>query len=187
MHIIRGIKRMPNMKIPLFHCNLTPIVAELLALRSVVSNHPMDIYWEGDGMYFWDNFGNTRYWQMQKAGPTQIVECSVEFDYEKDLLDLTDLEQERVLAFSSYLVGFSETTPVGIKIDYLCQKAKLKVVRGFGRYDKTPQTTAFHDKYGNLSNRIKVIYCIKPGYNELLQSARIAREEDLWSSQYVSV
>lgn len=161
---------MPNMKIPLFHCNLAPVVAELLALRSVVSNHPMDIYWEGDGMYFWDDFGNARYWQMQKAGPTQIVECSVEFDYEKDL------EQERVLAFSSYLAGLSETTPVGMKIDYLCQKAKLKVVRGFGRYDKTPQTTAFHDKYGNLSNRIKVIYCIKPGHNELLQSARIAKK-----------
>lgn len=30
-------------------------------------------------------FGNARYWQMQKSGPTQIVECSVEFDYEKDL------------------------------------------------------------------------------------------------------
>lgn len=52
---------MPNMKIPLFHCNLAPVVAKLLALRSVVSNHPMDIYWEGDGMYFWDNFGNARY------------------------------------------------------------------------------------------------------------------------------
>lgn len=66
---------MPNMKIPLFHCNLTPIVAELLALRSVVSNHPMDIYWEGDGMYFWDNFGNARYWKMQK--PVQLRSSNV--------------------------------------------------------------------------------------------------------------
>jgi len=177
---------MPNMKIPLFHCNLAPVVAELLALRSVVSNHPMDIYWEGDGMYFWDNFGNARYWQMQKASPTQIVECSVEFDYEKDLLDLTDLEQERVLKRASERVKYIKYGKIGAKIDYFCLCEGLKIVRCFGVYEKTPQTGLFKGKRVHLSNKVKVIYCLKARHDELLKEAFIRKDEVSWVKRYLN-
>lgn len=49
--------------------------------------------WAGDGLYFWDNFGNAKYWlDTNKSGEKRcIVKSCLEID-ENYILDLTDYE-----------------------------------------------------------------------------------------------
>ena len=134
-----------------------------------ISSHPSDDIWGGRGMYFWDNLGNAKYWSRQKPGSTKIIKCMVSYNSE-DLLDLTDYEVESY--FAKVLREINENKklkkdfrnkPIGVKIDFLCKVMDFEIVRFFGEYKHTPQTDLINDteRPNKLTNKVKVIYCIK--------------------------
>jgi hypothetical protein len=53
--------------IKVYHCNLSEKCNEFISENKLLeSNHPYDSLWLGKGMYFWDNFGNAKYWKNEK-------------------------------------------------------------------------------------------------------------------------
>lgn len=162
---------MGDTKIPLYHCNYESTTSKLMDGQLIISRHQSDDIWGGRGMYFWDNMGNAKYWSTQKPGSTKIIKCVVSFDLEKDLMDLTDYEVESKFATLISMTGkHIRNKPIGKKIDYLCDRLGFKIVRFFGEYNHTPQTDLINDtnKPNNLTNKVKVIYCIKKKANLIM-------------------
>ena len=155
---------MGDTQIPLYHCNHESVTSQLMTGKLVISQHPNDDSWGGRGMYFWDNLGNARYWSKQKCGETKIVRCVVNFNFDDDILDLTDYYIESKFAKLLSLTGdFIKDKPIGKKIDYLCKNIGYKIVRFFGEYEQTPQTDLINDTNipNKLTNKVKIIYCVK--------------------------
>ena len=160
--------------VSLYHCNFEEQVNSFQKTRNlIISSHEEDDKWGGEGMYFWDNLGNAKYWEKEKNKKNpdlavSICRCQIKFDVDKDILDLTNLEAEQKF---EYIIKFKSNAekknfadaPIGEKIDFFCDFLSVKVVKFFGKYPKTPKTTAFNsdDKFQKLTNKIKVIYCLK--------------------------
>lgn len=151
-------------KIPLYHCNCESVASKLAKGQLVFSTHPDDDLWGGRGMYFWDNVGNANYWSKNKPNRTKIIRCVASFNSEDNLLDLTDNDVEfkfdKLLSLTDkHIID----KPIGKKIDYLCKSLDFKIVRFFGEYNSTPQTSLINDSNNpnKLTNKVKVIYCIK--------------------------
>lgn len=166
--------------IPLFHCNVPTTIQFLEKKKLIISDHPDDNSWGGRGMYFWDNEGNAKYWKTQKEKhnlSTEILKIYVSFNYEDDLLDLTDLEQERMLekiikfVSSSPKTKYLSNADIGSKIDFFCEKFGVKLVKFFGKYPFTPNTSVINsdDEKSKLTNKIKLIFCIKEGNDDLIK------------------
>lgn len=155
---------MEDTQIPLYHCNYESVTSELMKGKLVISQHPNDDIWGGSGMYFWDNLGNANYWSTRKHGVTKIVRCIVSFNFDDDILDLTDYDVEsRFAKLINLTDGVIKNKPIGKKIDYICDMINSKIVRFFGEYEQTPQTDLINDTNvpNKLTNKVKVIYCIK--------------------------
>lgn len=168
-------------KVECFHCNDKKKINSFMKNKElIISNHVMDEKWAGKGMYLWDNKGNAKYWYDQKkrhVDESEIGIISMFLEYSSEtLLDLTDLEQEKKCKkildfFSKNNVEVSSKDPLGIKIDFICERLGYKTVKIMGYYEKTP-TTGFLKK-SKVSNKNKVIYCVKDGNSDILKNFRI--------------
>lgn len=168
-------------KIPLYHCNCESVTSELANGQLVFSTHPDDDLWGGRGMYFWDNVGNANYWRKKKKTRTKIIRCVASFNSEENLLDLTDNDVEinfdRLLSLTDK--SFNDK-PIGKKIDFLCDYMGFKIVRFFGEYNRTPQTGLIDDTNSpnRLTNKVKVIYCIKSDDSLILSDFKDIKIEE---------
>ncbi|MGT2648067.1 hypothetical protein ACVRWF_05625 [Streptococcus uberis] len=168
---------MANTIIPLFHCNDTNVTSELLQKKLTISTHSADKEWGGYGMYFWDNKGNANFWATKKSGDAVIVKSYIAFDSDKDLLDLTDHDVELVM--ENILQKIEDKLPldalIGDKIDTVCEMLKVKIVKFFGKYEHMPQNKLINEDT-KLTNKVKIIYCIKEGNDSLLTECTIVKE-----------
>ena len=168
-------------KIPLYHCNCESVTSKLANGELVNSNHSDDELWGGRGMYFWDNVGNANYWRKQKSNRTKIIRCVASFNSEEDLMDLTDydveLNFEKLLNLTDRYYG---DKPIGKKIDFLCNLLDYKIVRFFGEYNRTPQTSLINDTNcpNRITNKVKVIYCIKHNEGLILSDFKDIKIEE---------
>lgn len=174
--------------ISLYHCNFENQINKLTEYSKLkISTHSKDNEWGGSGMYFWDNLGNAKYWKKEKQKRQfnhnlKIIMCHIEFDIDEDLLDLTDFFVEKKM--EELLYGLENTkeiikAPVGEKIDFLCKKLDVKVVKFFGDYSRTPKTIFTDtDSYNTrITNKVKVIYCVKEGNESLIIDSDIIDKE----------
>ena len=81
--------------------------------------------------------------------------------------------EKMIEKMSSHQISTNES--LGQKIDFLCSKFGYKVIKLFGDYPSTPQTDFLNSR--NVTNRIKVIYCIKRGCSDILKSRRLKDDE----------
>ena len=170
--------------IKLYHCNEEKTINCFIEEDELIfSEHVQDDNWAGQGMYFWDNVGNALYWKKQKmshVSPDEnvlIAECMLFLDRDY-FCDLTNFEEEKkfekmIEKMSSHQISTNES--LGQKIDFLCSKFGYKVIKLFGDYPSTPQTDFLNSR--NVTNRIKVIYCIKRGCSDILKSRRLKDDE----------
>mgnify|MGYP000854233694 CR=1 FL=1 len=170
--------------ISLYHCNFENHINMLTKNGKLkISTHSKDKEWGGSGMYFWDNVGNAKYWkrEKQKSQVNQklnIVRCNIEIDLDEDLLDLTDFFVEKDMEKLLYNLDSTKEickAPVGDKIDFICKKLEAKVVKFFGDYSRTPKTIFTDaDSYNTrITNKVKVIYCIKESNESLIIDSKI--------------
>ena len=76
----------------LYHCNDKTRCQKFLDNKKFMIESKEDGIWLGNGMYFWDNLSNAKFWyrkKQQKHDELLIVQSNVYTDF---LLDLTDLD-----------------------------------------------------------------------------------------------
>ena len=139
-----------------------------------------DTYWMGEGMYFWDNVGNSKYWKsvkLKQDGSKEYltVQANIFIDEDK-LLDLTDEEQveliERYWELYCKLDKCDKNPPLGIKIDKLVKFLEehtghhISIIKAIGDYNIN-QNKFDYLRYNNKFNgpqirgNLRTIYCIR--------------------------
>lgn len=76
----------------LYHCNDKTRCQKFLDNKKFMIESKENGIWLGNGMYFWDNLSNAKFWyrkKQQKHNELLIVQSNVYTDF---LLDLTDLD-----------------------------------------------------------------------------------------------
>ncbi|WIK66449.1 hypothetical protein [Globicatella sanguinis] len=159
----------------LYHANHPDIINEFITKRNlIISNHYDDANWCGKGMYFWDNKGNAIYWKNQ-GNNKKIIKLIASYD-ESEILDLTDLEIEKTV--NNIIEGMNtreiiSQASIGDKIDKISEMLDLNIVKVMGFYPKTPQTKLL--KKSRLTNKNKLIYCIKESGNQIIDYSTIEK------------
>lgn len=147
----------------------------------IISNHTYDETWCGEGMYFWDNKGNSNFWKKKKNDDSKIASCFLVFD-EEHLLDLSDYEvAERMQQFIDKLSqrdrNFRDEKP-GKKIDFLAKKLEIKIVKVIGLYPFSKESSFFPEiDAAHPSTSSKIIYCVKPGNSDIISERKLLEEE----------
>jgi hypothetical protein len=163
-------------KTTLYHVNTHAKVNNLIDNNELnISVHESDNQYTGTGMYFWDNKGNANYWlgeKLKHESKKNLCLLVISAEYSTDeLLDLMDYAQEKeyqnILSRLSKIGVFSGKT-LGEKVDYLCDYLGCKLVRSLTYYPGTPQTNLLEQS--RVTNKSKVIYCIKPGHYDIIKS-----------------
>lgn len=171
--------------IKLFHCNDRERVVKFVNDYNylILSKHKDDENWLGDGMYFWDNYGNSIYWKKEKVkhnvpeSELNIASCSLECNFSEYLCDLTDFEVEKKLqdlieiAEKQDLLG--KNKPLGDKIDFLLHDLNSKVVKGFSYYRCSPQSGLL--KKSKVTNKTKAIFCVKENNADIILNRKIVQ------------
>lgn len=166
-----------QLTIKCFHCNEKGKIEQFMVNKKpIVSTHKADNYWAGNGMYLWDNMGNANYWykeRQKKNNKENTSICKIIVSYEEDLmLDLTDPDEikkykKMINLMSSKKINLTIDDPIGIKIDFICDKFNKKIAKISGDYPHAGDKEFFGDVRVNNSN--KIIYCIKKGYFDIIK------------------
>jgi hypothetical protein len=137
-----------------------------------------DETWLGEGMYFWDNLSNAKYWARQKLRKHQeiktvsIVKGHVILDA---LLDLTDNDilttiDKLWLSYCSKHKNINKYSPLGIKINtlfrvYKSLNQKYDSIKVFGFYPSIKESYFFplgkKETSPRAVNDIRTIYCVR--------------------------
>lgn len=145
---------------------------ELSLLESVEDGH-----WLGNGMYFWDNLSNAKYWK-NKVESREIIEVLLIID---NILDLTDKEERKRLKRIFNLlkeqgiseienIDFDNNYQLGLVINILFKKIEelknnIFVVKCHGLYSHWTEDRFLTGNSPKISNRptsiVKTIYCVK--------------------------
>lgn len=143
-----------------------------------------DTHWLGDGMYFWDNLSNAKYWAKEKRRKQEtqtiwIVESHIILD---NVLDLTDSELRQKI-WELWVLYDRQLKRAGKfnsqKYKYLGQRlnalfkvfpslSSYDVIKAHAHYPKTPSDKLLDEVYKFLpedipyvDDSIKTIYCVK--------------------------
>ena len=171
----------------LYHCNDKTRCQKFLDNKKFMIESKEDGIWLGNGMYFWDNLSNAKFWyrkKQQKHDELLIVQSNVYTDF---LLDLTDfdvcnkMEQlwNKVYKENEIKIPKDKIT-LGVKLNYLYDyydmfKDVYQVIKVIGKYKKTPQNSFY--KYDLDSRRAEPTTAIKCIYNVKNVDAIATREK----------
>lgn len=171
----------------LYHCNDKTRCQKFLDNKKFMIESKEDGIWLGNGMYFWDNLSNAKFWyrkKQQKHDELLIVQSNVYTDF---LLDLTDLDVcnkmeqlwNKVYKENEIKIPKDKIT-LGVKLNYLYDyydmfKDVYQVIKVIGKYKKTPQNSFY--KYYLDSRRAEPTTAIKCIYNVKNVDAIATREK----------
>lgn len=171
----------------LYHCNDKTRCQKFLDNKRFMIESKEDGIWLGNGMYFWDNLSNAKFWyrkKQQKHDELLIVQSNVYTDF---LLDLTDLDVcdkmeqlwNKVYKENEIKIPKDKIT-LGVKLNYLYDyydmfKDVYQVIKVIGKYKKTPQNSFY--KYDLDSRRAEPTTAIKCIYNVKNVDAIATREK----------
>lgn len=171
----------------LYHCNDKTRCQKFLDNKKFTIESKEDGIWLGNGMYFWDNLSNAKFWyrkKQQKHDELLIVQSNVYTDF---LLDLTDLDVcnkmeqlwNKVYKENEIKIPKDKIT-LGVKLNYLYDyydmfKDVYQVIKVIGKYKKTPQNSFY--KYDLDSRRAEPTTAIKCIYNVKNVDAIATREK----------
>lgn len=171
----------------LYHCNDKTRCQKFLDNKKFMIESKEDGIWLGNGMYFWDNLSNAKFWyrkKQQKHDELLIVQSNVYTDF---LLDLTDLDVcnkmeqlwNKVYKENEIKIPKDKIT-LGVKLNYLYDyydmfKDVYQVIKVIGKYKKTPQNSFY--KYDLDSRRAEPTTAIKCIYNVKNVDAVATREK----------
>lgn len=171
----------------LYHCNDKTRCQKFLDNKKFMIESKEDGIWLGNGMYFWDNLSNAKFWyrkKQQKHDELLIVQSNVYTDF---LLDLTDLDVcnkmeqlwNKVYKENEIKIPKDKIT-LGVKLNYLYDyydmfKDVYQVIKVIGKYKKTPQNNFY--KYDLDSRRAEPTTAIKCIYNVKNVDAIATREK----------
>lgn len=171
----------------LYHCNDKTRCQKFLDNKKFMIESKEDGIWLGNGMYFWDNLSNAKFWyrkKQQKHDELLIVQSNVYTDF---LLDLTDLDVcnkmeqlwNKVYKENEIKIPKDKIT-LGVKLNYLYDyydmfKDVYQVIKVIGKYKKTPQNSFC--KYDLDSRRAEPTTAIKCIYNVKNVDAIATREK----------
>lgn len=171
----------------LYHCNDKTRCQKFLDNKKFMIESKEDGIWLGNGMYFWDNLSNAKFWyrkKQQKHDELLIVQSNVYTDF---LLDLTDLDVcnkmeqlwNKVYKENEIKIPKDKIT-LGVKLNYLYDyydmfKDVYQVIKVIGKYKKTPQNSFY--KYDLDSRRAEPTAAIKCIYNVKNVDAIATREK----------
>ena len=171
----------------LYHCNDKTRCQKFLDNKKFMIESKEDGIWLGNGMYFWDNLSNAKFWyrkKQQKHYELLIVQSNVYTDF---LLDLTDLDVcnkmeqlwNKVYKENEIKIPKDKIT-LGVKLNYLYDyydmfKDVYQVIKVIGKYKKTPQNSFY--KYDLDSRRAEPTTAIKCIYNVKNVDAIATREK----------
>lgn len=171
----------------LYHCNDKTRCQKFLDNKKLMIESKEDGIWLGNGMYFWDNLSNAKFWyrkKQQKHDELLIVQSNVYTDF---LLDLTDLDVcnkmeqlwNKVYKENEIKIPKDKIT-LGVKLNYLYDyydmfKDVYQVIKVIGKYKKTPQNSFY--KYDLDSRRAEPTTAIKCIYNVKNVDAIATREK----------
>lgn len=171
----------------LYHCNDKTRCQKFLDNKKFIIESKEDGIWLGNGMYFWDNLSNAKFWyrkNQQKHDELLIVQSNVYTDF---LLDLTDLDVcnkmeqlwNKVYKENEIKIPKDKIT-LGVKLNYLYDyydmfKDVYQVIKVIGKYKKTPQNSFY--KYDLDSRRAEPTTAIKCIYNVKNVDAIATREK----------
>lgn len=132
----------------LYHCNDKTRCQKFLDNKKFMIESKEDGIWLGNGMYFWDNLSNAKFWyrkKQQKHDELLIVQSNVYTDF---LLDLTDLDVcnkmeqlwNKVYKENEIKIPKDKIT-LGVKLNYLYDyydmfKDVYQVIKVIGKYKK---------------------------------------------------
>lgn len=171
----------------LYHCNDKTRCQKFLDNKKFMIESKEDGIWLGNGMYFWDNLSNAKFWyrkKQQKHDELLIVQSNVYTDF---LLDLTDLDVcnkmeqlwNKVYKENEIKIPKDKIT-LGVKLNYLYDyydmfKDVYQVIKVIGKYKKTPQNSFY--KYDLDSRRAEPTTANKCIYNVKNVDAIATREK----------
>lgn len=171
----------------LYHCNDKTRCQKFLDNKKFMIESKEDGIWLGNGMYFWDNLSNAKFWyrkKQQKHDELLIVQSNVYTDF---LLDLTDLDVcnkmeqlwNKVYKENEIKIPKDKIT-LGVKLNYSYDyydmfKDVYQVIKVIGKYKKTPQNSFY--KYDLDSRRAEPTTAIKCIYNVKNVDAIATREK----------
>lgn len=171
----------------LYHCNDKTRCQKFLDNKKFMIESKEDGIWLGNGMYFWDNLSNAKFWyrkKQQKHDELLIVQSNVYTDF---LLDLTDLDVcnkmeqlwNKIYKENEIKIPKDKIT-LGAKLNYLYDyydmfKDVYQVIKVIGKYKKTPQNSFY--KYDLDSRRAEPTTAIKCIYNVKNVDAIATREK----------
>lgn len=168
----------------LYHCNDEKRCLQFLDSDTYMILSNEDGRWLGQGMYFWDNLGNAKYWKNEKRRKKSgenylIVKARVSLE---NVLDLTDTEVcERVnsvwLKYKNTL-GVDSEPELGKKLNILYRSIFgfgdcYKVIKVLGRYRNTPSNAFI--KYDPGSGTTEPVLSAKVIYNVKKKEAILER------------
>lgn len=162
-----------------YHANTKEKIEEFIQGKLIISCHPNDDYWLGEGMYFWDNKDNAIFWNKRRHDDkhTSIAKSQLSFD-ESDLIDLLDRSVRSILRKQIQeicnVVGIDfdlyKNKPgaaLNLLFNYLktVNEKTFKVVKGAGYYKNQPTYSLIVDndniKQAHVTGKIKLIYCVR--------------------------
>lgn len=167
--------------LPVYHADSKTENDKFIANKKLLLASKEDGYWCGEGMYFWDNKSNAKYWleKIAHRKPSKRSICLARLQYEQDdCLDMTDKESaERLISVAKEMLIKMDPDErpnlnmheIGAVINFVhngLQKRgfpAFNVVKMSGLYNKRNQVFNEWYKNAHATLRTKTIYSVRNG------------------------
>lgn len=160
-------------------------------LKNIINLISKDKDWLGEGIYFWDNISNAKYWSRKKKREHRnkeilILKGNIYLDCILDLTDKEAREEFNTLWLkclkSSNDRDKLEKYPLGERINYIFElygsivEEEVKVIKAIGIYRNSDRLALFENVDRHLLDDIegKIIYCVRG--TEKIVNLRIHKE-----------
>ena len=159
----------------LYHCNTDDNIDKAIETSNYsVLKSEKDKFWIGNGIYFWDNLSNAKYWKREKERKTYNKGIKFKFSIGTgivqldNLLDLTDSDIRKEV--ENILKTIYENNPkledkgFGEKINFIFKerqqfKTNYDVIRAHGHYPRQSTKLYYYNQYKvGLTPQVKTIY-----------------------------
>lgn len=154
------------------------------------SKNSKDDIWLGDGMYFWDNIGNVKWWKRKQCDKHLdkkycIVAANAVLN---NLLDLTDYDVytnlDKLWKQMCELCNLDSDVELGSKLNFLFEaldfSQQYDLVKVYGKYNRTPNKGFFKFDYNTMRAEptigVKCIYNIKSA--KCIVEKELVREDE---------
>lgn len=167
----------------LYHSNIDHICRDFVDGNIDLIKSVEDGHWLGDGMYFWDNLSNAKYWKKRKEKDKRnannkilIIESIVFLDNLLDLSDLDICNKIEELHFKIYSrmnnrnYNIYRELTLGYKLNLIYEKVpdfykKYNVIKIIAKYNNSPKNKLYNFSVNNSkiepTSSVKTIYNVK--------------------------